>query len=46
MTEGPATVSDLVNAVGASFRGGHVERLVGEGMNHADHVISGEQPHA
>ncbi len=74
MTEGPVTVSDLVEAVGASrtsvsqhlaklrhagvvdvvregrtalysLRGGHVERLVREGMNHADHVISGEQPH-
>lgn len=28
-----------------SLRGGHVERLVREGMNHADHVVSGEQPH-
>ncbi len=74
LTEGPASVTDLVTAVGASrtsvsqhlaklrhagvvdvvrdgrtahysLRGGHVERLVREGMNHADHVISGEQPH-
>lgn len=74
MTEGPRTVTDLVEAVGASrtsvsqhlaklrhagvvdvmregrtarysLRGGHVERLVREGLNHADHVISGEGPH-
>lgn len=74
MTEGPKTVTALVEAVSASrtsvsqhlaklrhagvvdvvregrtayysLRGGHVERLVREGMNHADHVVSGEQPH-
>lgn len=74
MTEGPQTVTALVEAVAASrtsvsqhlaklrhagvvdvvregrtayysLRGGHVERLVREGMNHADHVVSGEQPH-
>jgi DNA-binding transcriptional ArsR family regulator len=74
MTEGPRTVSDLVETVGASrtsvsqhlaklrhagvvdvlregrtahysLRGGHVERLVREGLNHADHVISREDPH-
>ena len=75
MTEGPQTVTALVEAVDASrtsvsqhlaklrragvvdvvregraarysLRGGHVERLVREGLNHADHVVSGEQPHA
>lgn len=74
MTEGPRTVTGLVDAVEASrtsvsqhlaklrraglvdvvregrtarysLRGGHVERLVREGMNQADHVVSGEQPH-
>jgi DNA-binding transcriptional ArsR family regulator len=74
MTEGPQTVTALVEAVGASrtsvsqhlaklrhagvvdviregrtarysLRGGHVERLVREGLNHADHVVSGERPH-
>lgn len=28
-----------------SLRGGHVERLVREGLNHADHVVSGEDAH-
>ncbi|MCL8250479.1 metalloregulator ArsR/SmtB family transcription factor [Aeromicrobium fastidiosum] len=75
MTEGPQTVTALVEAVDASrtsvsqhlaklrragvvdvlregrtalysLRGGHVERLVREGLNHADHVVSGERPHA
>jgi len=27
------------------LRGGHVERLVREGLNHADHLVSGEHPH-
>jgi DNA-binding transcriptional ArsR family regulator len=74
LTEGPMTVSELVEAVAASrtavsqhlaklrraglvdvlrkgrtarysLRGGHVERLVREGLNHADHVVSGEDVH-
>ncbi|EFQ82866.1 transcriptional regulator, ArsR family [Aeromicrobium marinum DSM 15272] len=28
-----------------SLRGGHVARLVREGLNHADHLITGEDPH-
>jgi DNA-binding transcriptional ArsR family regulator len=74
LTEGPRTVTELVEAVAASrtavsqhlaklrqaglvdvlregrtarysLRGGHVERLVREGLNHADHVVSGEDVH-
>ncbi|MCK0091501.1 helix-turn-helix transcriptional regulator [Rhodococcus sp. HNM0563] len=28
-----------------SIRDGHLTRLVREGMNHADHVVTGEPPH-
>ncbi|WSF98918.1 metalloregulator ArsR/SmtB family transcription factor [Nocardia vinacea] len=28
------------------IRDGHLARLVREGLNHADHVITGEPPHA
>ncbi|MEE2061973.1 ArsR/SmtB family transcription factor [Rhodococcus artemisiae] len=27
------------------LRGGHLARLVREGLNHADHVVTGEPPH-
>lgn len=27
------------------LRGGHLARLVQEGLNHADHIITGEPPH-
>ncbi|PXW34122.1 UNVERIFIED_CONTAM: ArsR family transcriptional regulator [Williamsia faeni] len=27
------------------IRDGHLARLVGEGINHADHVVTGEPPH-
>jgi DNA-binding transcriptional ArsR family regulator len=29
-----------------SLRGGHLARLVREGLNHADHIATGEGPHA
>lgn len=28
------------------IRDGHLARLVREGMNHADHIVTGEPPHA
>ncbi|EFQ82015.1 transcriptional regulator, ArsR family [Aeromicrobium marinum DSM 15272] len=74
LTDGPATVSELVERTGAprtgvsqhlaklrhaglvdvtrsgrfqhyALRGGHVARLVREGLNHADHLTTGEQLH-
>jgi DNA-binding transcriptional ArsR family regulator len=27
------------------LRGGHLARLIREGLNHADHVVTGEPPH-